>query len=129
MADFAEKCCDASGGRVELRIDGKIWSTRGGITLRPLIVERDVVANDDGSISITSKPVPAEIEFTIADKCGLRLEDLLNCHMDITASFLDMREVWLLTQASLVGRPEISSESGEITGVKAVARTARRVSV
>lgn len=125
---MALECCDSSGGRVELRIDGIIYSSRAGITLRPTTKEVDSGSNDDGSIYTTTKPVAAEAEFTLGDKCGLELENLVEgCYVDATITFIDMKKTYLMTRASVVGRPEISSDSGEISGLKLVSRTCRRI--
>ena len=116
------ECCDNSGGRVIFRVGDRTWSTRGGITVKPTVVERAAESNDDGSIYTTTKAVPAEAEFTLTDKCDLPIDELINgCHVDATIELFDMgRRRWLFTDASIVGRPEYNTESGEISGLKIV---------
>ena len=60
----------------------------------------------------------AIVELSLSDKCGLRLEDLLRCHIDASVELIDMSRVYLFTNARLVGRPSINSEDGEISGLK-----------
>ncbi len=124
---MADQCCDASGGRVELRINGVLFSTRAGITLRPTAYESEAGSNDDGSIYVTTKPMPAEAEFTLGDKCGLTMDFLEQCYVDATIFFVDMKKTYLMTRATVVGRPEISSDSGEISGLKLVSRICRQI--
>jgi len=117
MTDF---CCDNTGGRVILIIDGKRMRTRGGITIRPIPFERTVDAHDDGTHYVMTKARPAEASFTLSYLCTLpiSLSDLMKaCRIDVTFDLIDMRIRFLYTQASLLGRPEISSESGEIRGL------------
>jgi hypothetical protein len=118
------ECCDNSGGRVRLTIDGTIYSARSAITLRPTNFEREAEANQDGTIYTTTKSVPVEAEFSLSDRCGLSLDALVHaCHVDVTIEFIDMNKAYLMTQATVVGRPEIDSESGEVSGFKVVSQT------
>lgn len=119
-------CCDNAGGRIILTLGNKRYATRGGVTIRPTNKERAVGANDDGSIYITTKAVPAEAEFTISDKCGLVLDDLDQCFIDATFDLIDMRKKFFFTRSSVIGRPEINSETGEIKGLKIVTSDARQ---
>ena len=113
------ECCDNSGGRVVLTVNGRRYRSRGTVTIRPLRVAREVEANNDGSIYVTSRARPAEAEFMLSDQCGLRLEDLTeHCFVDATVDLIDMRRKYLFTRATVVGDPEISSDTGEIRGLK-----------
>ncbi|MDX2265446.1 MAG: phage tail tube protein [Hyphomicrobiales bacterium] len=123
------QCCDNAGGRVELTIDGQRYRPRASITIRPTSFEREAEANADGTIFVTTKPMPAEAEFTLSDQCGLTLETLVNaCHIDATITLVDMaNRTYLFSQASVVGRPELDTESGEISGLKIVSQLARQL--
>lgn len=113
------ECCDNAGGRVILTIGGKKYSSRGGITIRPTTFERTAGSNDDGTLYVTTKPMPAEADIKLSDKCGLVIDDLVaGCHVDATLELIDMRRKYLFTRSSIVGRPEINTESGEISGLK-----------
>lgn len=121
-------CCDNSGGRVAFSINGQAYSPRASVTIKPTNVEREAKANQDGTIYVTTKPVPAEADITLGDKCGLVLEDLVSaCWVDVTIQLIDMRRTYLFSKASVVGRPEIDSESGEIKGFKIASQTAKVV--
>lgn len=116
-------CCDNSGGRVVLTIDGQKYSARSSITLRPTNIEREAEANQDGTPYVTTKAVLAEAEFNLSDRCGLDLEKLVYaCHIDATIELVDMKKTVLFSKATVVGRPEIDTETGEITNLKLVAR-------
>lgn len=112
-------CCDNSGGRVVLTIAGRRYRSRGAVTIRPQTFSREAEANNDGSIYTTTKARPAEAEFTLSDQCGLRVQDITeNCFVDATVDLIDMRRKYLFTRATIVGDPEINSETGEIRGLK-----------
>jgi hypothetical protein len=111
-------CCDNAGGRVIFMIGNLRYPTRGGVTIKPTVVERTEGANDDGSIYVTTKAVPAMAEFKLSDRCGLPIANLDKCRVDVSIEMVDMNRRYLFTQASLVGRPEINSETGEISGLK-----------
>lgn len=116
------ECCQNSGGRVALTFNTpagpRKYAVRASVTVRPTTVETAAEANQDGSMYVTTKAVPAEAEITLSDKCGLRLEDILGCSVDATIDLIDMRRTYLFTRSRVVGRPEISTENGEISGLK-----------
>jgi|SRR6476661_6926570 len=118
MTTFQDACCDASGGRVTITIDGKHYSSRGGVRIMPSVVSKSVGMNDDGTMYTTSKAVPARAEFTLSDKCGLDPTQLIRgCKVDVTVDQIDMRRKWLYTQATVLGDPTIDSDSGAISGL------------
>lgn len=120
------ECCDNSGGRAVITVDGVRYSARSAVTIRPTVTEREAGANQDNTIFTNTKPVPAEVELTLSDRCGLDLDTLMaGCHIDVTIDLIDMKRTYLFTRASVVGRPEIDSESGEISGVMFVSAAVR----
>lgn len=121
------KCCDANGGRVQIKVNGVAYQTRGGITLKFLTFHRTVEANDDGSLAIKTVPKEATCDVTFAFGCGFDFNVFLDCRVDLTISFLDMNEVWLMTNATLTGDPEIRSVDGTITGAVWAADNCQRV--
>lgn len=125
---MAIDCCDNSGGRVALRINGVTYSARTQVVIRPTTIDREAKANQDGTLAITTKPVPAEADITLSDRCGLNLDALVNnCHVDATIEIIDMNRTYLFTKATVVGRPEIDSESGEIKNLKIVSALVRQI--
>lgn len=121
-------CCDNAGGRVVMNIGSKRYSARGSFTIRPTTFSREAGANSDGTIYTTTKAEPAEVEFTLSDKCGLNINDLVKgCHIDATIRLVDMKKTWLFTRASVVGRPEFDTESGEIRGLKLVSANVQNI--
>jgi hypothetical protein len=113
------ECCENVGGRVIMTINGRRYKTRGGFTVRPTTFTREVDANDDGSLAVKTKSVPAEAEMRFTDACDFDPSELMgHCTLDVTLDWIDARKKYLFTRAIVVGRPEISSESGEVSGLK-----------
>lgn len=119
-------CCDASGGRVVITAGGVRYSARAAVQITPYDFERSVIANQDGTLSTQVKPQPPEAEITLADQCGLSLDALMSCPIDVTIDLIDMKRKYLFTKGYTIGRPSINSETGEIRGLKV---TSRNVSV
>ena len=111
-------CCNASGGRVVITANGQKWSARTAINIIPLNFERTVVSNQDGSIATMTKPMPAEAELTLSDRCGLVIEDIMACPLSVTLDLVDIKRKYFFTDAVMVGRPTLNSETGEIRGLK-----------
>ena len=111
-------CCNASGGRVVITANGQKWSARTAINIIPLNFERQVVSNQDGSIATMIKPMPAEAELTLSDRCGLNIEDIMACPLDVTLDLIDIKRKYFFSSAVMVGRPTLNSETGEIRGLK-----------
>jgi len=121
-------CCDNSGSRVVITVDGVRYSARSSITIKPTTFEREAGANQDGSIFVNTKPQPAEMEVTLSDRCGLNLESLMQaCHVDVTADLFDVNRTYLWTRASVVGRPELDTETGEIKNVTFVSASPKQI--
>lgn len=115
------ECCDNAGGRVIITANGKRYSSRGGVTIRPTTFEKVAGANDDGSIYTTTRAVTAEASFTLTDRCGLNIKELIEgCHIDVSFDLFDMKKKYLFSRATVIGRPEYSTESGEIRGLSIV---------
>lgn len=115
-------CCNNSGSRVILTVHGSNGSrripVRGSLTIMPTTVETEAGSNSDGSLYVTTKPVPATAELKLSDGCGLKLEDLLNCTIDASMELIDIKRTYFWTNSRMVGRPSIDTESGEISGLK-----------
>jgi hypothetical protein len=110
-------CCYSAGGRVRITANGKIWAVRSSVTVNPINFERDVNSNQDGSIYVTTKPVPATAKIVLSDSCGLDINEIMACPLDVTIELIDVRRRYLFTKAVVVGRPEINTETGEISGL------------
>ena len=114
----AVDCCSASGGRVIITCNGQRWSARSALTVKPTVIERMAGANQDGSLYIHNKPVPAEADLSLSDYCGMDLNTIMTCPLDATLDLIDMRRKYLFTGAIVVGRPEVNTETGEIRNIK-----------
>lgn len=110
-------CCYAAGGRVRITANGKRWAIRSSVTVEPFNFERKVDSNQDGSIYVTTKPVPATAEIILSDSCDMVLEDIMSCPLDVTIELVDVRRRYLFTKAVVVGRPKIDTETGAISGL------------
>lgn len=120
-------CCDASGGRVVITANGKRWSARSAVNIIPVQFERKAEANQDGTLAVQTKPMPAEAEITLSDRCGMTMEDIMGCPVDVTIDLIDMRRKYFFTRGIVVGRPQINSETGEIRGLKVTSNTIQTV--
>lgn len=110
-------CCNAAGGRVIITANGQRWSARSSVTVEPINFERSVGSNQDGTIFVTTKPVPASAEIVLSDSCGMRIEDIMGCPLDVTIELIDVRRRYLFTKAVVVGRPKLDTETGAISGL------------
>lgn len=110
-------CCYAAGGRVRITANGGQWSARSSVTVEPINYERSVASNQDGTIYTTTKPVPASAEIVLSDSCGMKIEDIMGCPIDVTIELTDVRRRYLFTKAVVVGRPKIDTETGAISGL------------
>lgn len=110
-------CCYAAGGRVRITANGQAWSARSSVTVEPINFERKVESNQDGSIYVTTKPMPATAEITLSDSCDMVIDDIMGCPLDVTIELVDVRRRYLFTKAVVVGRPKINTETGEISGL------------
>lgn len=110
-------CCYAAGGRVSITAGGQIWSARSSVTVEPINYERSVASNQDGTIYTTYKPMPATAEIVLSDACGMRIEDIMACPLDVTIELVDVRRRYMFTKAVVVGRPKIDTETGAISGL------------
>lgn len=111
---------------MRLTIDGEVYSPRGTWSVMPGTLESEADANLDGTIYITSKPVPAKAEGSISDRCGLSVEKLQK--VKCTTITLDLDEVnrsYIFVNASIVGRPSLDISTGEISNVSIVAAQVR----
>lgn len=115
MSDF--ECCDNSGSRLFLTINGKRYSVRSNITVEWAGVETKAEANSDGSMYVTNKADLVRMDVNFSDRCDLDLDDLMRCHIDATAECPDIRRTYVLTRARLVGKPKTKMEDGTIDGI------------
>jgi hypothetical protein len=113
-------CCDASGGRVVITANGKRWSARSAVTVKPTTFERKAEANQDSTLAVQNKAAFPEADIVLSDRCGLFLDDIMGCPIDVTIDLIDMRRKYYFTKAIVVGRPSINSETGEIRDIKIV---------
>lgn len=110
-------CCYAAGGLVRITANGVQWSARSSVTVEPLNFERTVGSNQDGTIFTTTKPVPASAEIVLSDSCGLDINTIMACPLDVTIELTQVRRRYLFTKGVVVGRPKIDTETGAISGL------------
>lgn len=121
-------CCISSGGIVRISVGGVIYPVRGSVTINATNIEREEGSNIDGSIYVNSKPVPPTIEATLSDTCGLSLTGLMavKCQ-DITVEMPEVGRTMVLINGTIVGRPSLNPENGEISNVKFVGSKMREI--
>lgn len=116
-------CCYAAGGRVRITANGNVWSARAAVTIIPINFERKAESNQDGTLFTTTKAMPYSAKFSLSDKCSFNIEEVMACPLDITVELVDVRRRYLLSKSVVVGRPELNSETGEISGIEVVTNT------
>lgn len=123
-------CCTSAGGTLRLTLGGVVYPVRGNVSIMPTKFEVSEGANLDGSVYTTRKPVPATVEMTISDSCGLSLTTLANqACVDATVELDSVGRTYVLVNGTVVGRPSLDPETGEISGVKLVATDVRELNV
>ncbi len=121
-------CCISAGGIVRLSIDGEIYHVRGSITLTAVNIEREDGANMDGSIYVTSKPIPPRVEATLSDQCGLSLSQMMNIKcVDTTLEFPEVGRTFILVNGIITGKPTLNPENGEISGFQMIGSSVREI--
>lgn len=114
-------CCISTGGIVRLTINGEVFSIRGSVNVMATNIERTEGANLDGSVFVTSKPVPQTVEMTVSDRCGLYLTTLHDYKCgDATIEMPEVGRTLALVNATVTGRPSLNPETGEISNFKLV---------
>ena len=121
-------CCISAGGIVRIVVGGAVYPVRGNVTINATEIERTEGANLDGSIYVTSKPVPPSVEVTLSDTCGLSLQDLMNVRcQDVSVEMPEVGRTMILTNGIITGRPTLNPETGEISNVKFVGSRMREI--
>lgn len=118
MALSPADCCNAAGGRIIITANGQQWSARAAVTVIPIGYQRDSGSNQDGTLYTTYKPMPYEAEMVLSDFCGMKIEDIMGCPINVTIQLVDVSRTYYFTSAVVVGRPAINTETGEIRGLK-----------
>ncbi|NUX55922.1 phage tail tube protein [Paraburkholderia youngii] len=117
----------AIGGTIYLTVNGTQVSPRGAFDIQPLNREREAESNQDGTMYITEKPVPATATGSISYDSGLDLQALYSlCGVTATIELVN-GDTFIFPQASVVGTPKLNTEKGEISDFKIASATARRV--
>lgn len=121
-------CCISAGGIVRITVGGEVYPVRGSVTVTAVEVEREEGSNIDGSVYVTSKPVPPTIEATLSDTCGLSLKGLMEVKcQDITVEMPETGRTLVLVGGTIVGKPSLDPATGEISGVKFIGATMREI--
>lgn len=117
----------AIGGTFYLTVNGQQVSARGAFDVQPLNFERDAESNQDGTMYITQKPVPASATGSISYSRAVDLPTLYSlCGVTCTIELVN-GDTFIFPSASVVGTPKLNTEKGEISDFKIVSANARRV--
>ncbi|SDR52912.1 phage tail tube protein [Paraburkholderia tuberum] len=117
----------AIAGRFYLTIGGKQISARGAFDIQPLNYEREGEANQDGTIFVSEKAVPAEASGSLSYSRDLNLETLYQiCGVPATIELVN-GDTFVFPAAMVVGTPKLNTEKGEISDFKIISQTCRRV--
>jgi|SRR5580692_2110533 hypothetical protein len=117
----------AIGGTIYLTVNGQQISPRGAFDIQPLNFERDAESNQDGTMYVTEKSVPATATGSISYTSGLDLQALYSlCGVTCTIALVN-GDTFVFSSASVVGTPKLNTEKGEISDFKIASASARKV--
>jgi len=108
-----------AGGRIDLEMNGEVYKPRGVVKIMPTSVEVESGTNMNGSGYRTIKPVNAKIELTF-ERDRFRWDDkMMLADWNVTVVERDVKPTvtHVATAATMVGRPEIDTATGELTGI------------
>jgi hypothetical protein len=117
----------AIAGTFYLTIKGQQVSARGAFDIMPLNRERDAEANQDGTIYITEKPVPASASGSLSYSRELNIQTLYQICGETATIELVNGDTFVFPKASVVGTPKLNTEKGEISDFKIVSQSCRQV--
>ncbi len=109
-----------AGGRLSITVGGTRISPRGAATIDPAGLEHDVMANQDGTVSRSTKAKAVTCEVTFDRGQGLTIKwdsAFMLAFYDTTFLEQDTNILHTFTGASLIGAPKINTETGEVTGL------------
>ena len=110
---------NTTGGRFELYIGNRKFAGRGTATLVTSGVNLENGANQDGSAYRTVKPQLCSIDLTFDRGVGLKWDEaMLLEDVSVTFKETDAKRTHTYTDAAWSGSPSISTESGEVSGLK-----------
>lgn len=115
-----DPCCNViAGGRVEISQNGKMFTGKGTVTVRPTLISRDAEAGSNGKMVGTIKPELAEADIVLANLCDADPIEFFdpNCDANYTFYEKDRGIRHLYTGAMVTGRPEIDTLTGEVSGM------------
>jgi hypothetical protein len=111
------------GGRVTIQISGSAegaiaLAARAKLDIDPSLVEIAAGANQDGTGWRTVKAVLVEAKVTFDRGIGLAWDAAMMLdNYDVTFVEDDVGVTHLFTGATFVGKPSLSTETGEVSGV------------
>lgn len=121
-------CCTSAGGTLRLTINGTVYAVRGSATIEPAKFDISADANLDGSVYTTYKPTPAMASFTLSDACGLSVKQIQSAQcVDATFELDAVGKTYVFVNGSIVGKPSLNVENGEISGLQMVAEDVREI--
>jgi hypothetical protein len=108
-----------AGGRISVNIGGKRFAPRGKASIKPAQLSHEVNVNHDGSVSRSTKPMAATADLTFDRGAnGFKWDKgFMLPFVDVTIAETDVGVMHVFTGATIVGEPEIDTETGEVTGL------------
>ena len=105
------------GGRVDLTINGQVYSATAEIDYEPVNIEVETVTNQDGTGGRTIKPKPFKAEIKYRDYKDLDPALLMVESFDFSMRLRDVGRSILISAAHHEGTPKINTGNGEISGL------------
>ena len=108
-------------GEMTMTVAGRPLVLRGAITEVVDRFEKEIIVNQDGSVSQTKKPAGYECESTFEDR-GEDWDSIANGGPYETIGFVERQtgRTRVFTEAFFSGRASVSRENGEVSGLKLI---------
>lgn len=101
------------GGRIDVSIGGRPYSTAGEIDLDESNIEPDAVVNQDGTVNRTVKPSPYSAKVKLRHTKELNIQTLMGQYFDLTLYEKDIGRTTLFTDAFVKGKASRNTANGE----------------
>ncbi len=110
---------DSKGGRIEITINGRVYSGRGEATIKPARATRTNGANMDGTGFSYVEPKLASASLSFDRGIDLKWdESMMLQSLDVTFVETDAgNRQHFFSRARWAGEPEINTSTGEVTGL------------
>lgn len=115
------------GGRVDVTINGVVYSTVGEIEIDEANIEPDAVNNQDNSLDRIVKPGNYGAKVKLRHRKGLDIQTLLNSFFDLSMHEKDLNQAIMFTNAFVKGKASRNTGNGEYAEFEIVSAYYQRI--